>query len=80
MGTQGGLATEELGTAGDVEQQAIAAIHSRQRRPAQAPEGQALQQRGLGRRIRRPQHQPGADRLGIGQRLAGEDGRTVGGR
>jgi hypothetical protein len=81
LAQQGRLATEQVATAGDVEQQAIAAIHSGQRRPAQAPDRQALQQLGLGLglRIRRAQHQLGADRLGVGQRLAGEDGRAIGG-
>jgi hypothetical protein len=61
----GGSAAGERGDAGDVKQQPVHPIDGGERRPARGPEGEALQQIGIGQRIGRAQQERRADRLGV---------------
>ena len=67
---QRGLAAEQMGAAGDVEEQAMRRIERHQRREAVAPVGDVVQRFGVGGFIGIEHRQFRADGAGIGERQA----------
>src|SRR6202040_883360 len=63
----------EMRTAGDVEENAVAAVRHRPRTPAAAPFGETAQRGSIAERIGGENRKTGAIGLGVGERQAGAD-------
>ena len=78
---QHALAAEQMGAAGDVEEQTVGRIERYQWREAVAPVGDVIERLAVGDFIGVEHRQFGADRAGIGERQAdreaGADGKIV---